>query len=144
MYIYIYCIYISHKKIQRLPPPRRVASVARAFSRNCSDDRFLGRFWGGSVRDSSSSMPTRRVRKPPRPVASRAERRSANRLLLSAGSPSLFWVWFPPPPPSFLHFCCLGTKSSRFVSENTINKINHDSEPLIIHDAHGWYDECVA
>ena len=30
MYIYIYCIYISHKKIQRLPPPRRASPVPSA------------------------------------------------------------------------------------------------------------------
>lgn len=47
-------------------------------------------------------------------------------------------------PLFFLHFCFLGTKSSRLVSENTINKINHDSESLIIHDVRGWYDESVA
>lgn len=41
MYIYIYCIYISHKKIQRLPPPRRVARVARALGKKCSDIRPL-------------------------------------------------------------------------------------------------------
>lgn len=57
MYIYIYCIYISHKKIQYLPPPQRAASVVCALGRNCPDDRFWAGFGGISAQDSSSSSP---------------------------------------------------------------------------------------
>lgn len=55
MYIYIYCIYISHKKIQYLPPPQRAASVVCALGRNCPDDRFWAGFGGVSAQTSSSS-----------------------------------------------------------------------------------------
>lgn len=71
-------------------------------------------------------------------------------LLLSAcSSLSFLYFFFIPPfgfflPPLFLHLCFLGTKSSRLVSENTINKMNHDTESLLIHNVRGWYDERVA
>lgn len=88
MYIYIYCIYISHKKIQHLPPPQRAASVARALSRNCPDDRFWAGF--GGVQHRTPPPPPCRAHKPPWLVTS-----SANKLLSACSpSPGLFF-FFP-------------------------------------------------
>lgn len=138
MYIYIYCIYISHKKISRLPPPRCVARVACALGKKCSDIRLLfGPVLGGFCTGFfllllHASLAARRLTT------------SLFSLLLS-----FLPFFFIPPfgfflPPRFLHLCFLGTKSSRLVSENTINKMNHDTESLLIHNVRGWYDERVA
>lgn len=139
MYIYIYCIYISQKKIQHLPPLRRAASVARALSGNCSDERFSGRFRGGGGRRGTPLPPCRLMG-------------LANLLGRQRGEPTASLRWLPLSfldcflfrlfsSPLFLHFCCLGTKSSRLDSENTINKINRDSESQIVHDVRGQYGE---
>lgn len=111
MYIYIYCIYISHKKIQHLPPPRRAARVARALGGgNCSDDRFLGRFQRGEfgtgilLRADSPGSPTSSAGRLLGCVALGKPTSSLRSLPLSF--PDFFFsLFFFFSLPSFLRFC---------------------------------------
>lgn len=147
MYIYIYCIYISHKKISVFPSTSTRGECRLCPWQELSRRPLLGQFWGVSAQDSSSSSSS------PGSQTSLAGRLLGKQISLRLLPlswivffffPLFSFLFFSPSFFFFLHFCFLGTKSSRLVSENTINKINHDSESLIIHDVRGWYNESVA